>query len=307
MGNQKKKRKWLKVTGVIFLVLLIAGGAYGFSVYKSFKNTVETIHQPLDRKQSDKREKPVTLTKQDPFTVLMLGVDERPGDQGRSDSILVLAVNPNKESVKLLSIPRDTRTEIIGKGTEDKINHAYAFGGVPMSINTVENFLNIPIDYYIKINMEGFKKIVDAVGGVTIQNDLDFTQDGFHFPKGEVTLNGEEALSFSRMRYEDPRGDWGRQLRQRQIIEAVIKEGTSFSSITNYSNIFAALGENVKTNLSFDQMVDIQKNYKAASKNIEQLQIEEKGTKINKIYYGIISPEEKQKVQNELRTQLELN
>ncbi|MGZ4161632.1 MAG: LCP family glycopolymer transferase [Neobacillus sp.] len=308
MRSQKKKsRKWLKITSIVLLVLLVAGGVYGYSVYKSFKNAVETMSQPIDRKQQVKRVKPVALTKKDPFSVLMLGVDERPGDKGRSDTIIVLTVNPTNNSVKMLSIPRDTRTQIVGKGTDDKINHAYAFGGVPMSMDTIENFLDIPIDYYIKINMEGFKDIVDAVGGVTVQNTLDFTEGGFHFPIGEVNLNGEKALSFSRMRYEDPKGDFGREARQRSIIQAVIKEGTSLSTLTNYSTIFTALGKNIKTNLTFDQMMDIQKNYREAGKNIQQMEIKETGTMINKIYYGLVSPEEKQRVQNELKAQLELN
>jgi polyisoprenyl-teichoic acid--peptidoglycan teichoic acid transferase len=239
--------------------------------------------------------------------VLMLGVDQRGNDRGRSDTIIVLTVNPNNNSVKMLSIPRDTRTEIVGKGKQDKINHAYAFGGVSMAIDTVENFLDIPIDYYIQVNMEGFKDIVDAVGGVTVRNDLDFSYGGFHFAKGEINLNGEEALAFARMRKEDPRGDFGRQTRQRQIIQAVINEGASLSTLTNYSSIFSALGKNVKTNLTFEEMVDIQKNYKQASQTVEQMEIKEQGTKINGIYYGIVSAEEKQRIQNELKAQLELN
>ncbi|MGX6443734.1 polyisoprenyl-teichoic acid--peptidoglycan teichoic acid transferase TagU [Neobacillus sp. K501] len=307
MRSQKKKKKtWLKVTGIILLILLLAGGAYAFTVYKSFKSAVDTMHEPIEREVSVKREEPIALEKKDPFSVLMLGVDERSGDKGRSDTIIVLTVNPNNNSVKMLSIPRDTRTEIIGKGKEDKINHAYAFGGVPMAMDTVENFLDIPIDYYIQINMEGFKDIVDAVGGVTVNNDLDFTYDGFHFTKGELTLNGEKALSYSRMRYEDPRGDFGRQTRQRQIIQGVINKGASLSSLTNFSDIFSALGNNVRTNLTFDQMFDIQKNYKSAGQNIQQMEIKSSGTKINNIYYGIVTAEEQQRVQNELKAQLEL-
>ncbi|WP_413306879.1 LytR family transcriptional regulator [Bacillus sp. 1P10SD] len=304
--KENKKKKWLKVTGIILFSLVIAGGAYAFTVYKSLKTAVVTMHQPVERKIQVIRQEPVVFEEKDPFSVLMLGVDEREGDKGRSDTIIVLTVNPNTNSVKMLSIPRDTRTEIVGKGTEDKINHAYAFGGVPMSMDTVEKFLNIPIDYYIQINMEGFQDIVDAVGGVTVQNDLDFTQNDFHFAKGKITLNGEQALSFSRMRYEDPRGDFGRQSRQRQIIQAVINEGMSMSSLTNFSDIFTALGKNIRTNLTFEQMVDIKKNYRNAGKNIEQMEIKETGTMINKIYYGLVSPEEKQRIQTELKQQLEL-
>jgi polyisoprenyl-teichoic acid--peptidoglycan teichoic acid transferase len=306
MRTQKKSRKWPKITGVVLLVMLAAVGIYSFTVFQSFKNAVETMHQPLEREQSNKRTKAVELTDKEPFSVLMLGVDEREGDKGRSDTMIVLTVNPSNNSVKMLSIPRDTRTEIVGKGVEDKINHAYAFGGVPMALDTVENFLDIPIDYYIQMNMEGFKEIVDAVGGVTVENDIDFTVGEYKFPTGSLHLNGEKALSYSRMRYDDPRGDFGRQTRQRQIIQAVVKEGASLSSLTNFSDIFTALGNNVKTNLTFKQMASIQKNYKAAGKNIVQMEIKSEGTIINKIYYGLVSPEEQQRVQNELKTQLEV-
>lgn len=310
MRTQKRKlklRKWVKVTGAILLIILIAGGSYGSIVYSSFKKAVATMHQPIERKQSEKREEPVALKEKDPFSVLMLGVDEREGDKGRSDTMIVLTVNPNNKSVNMLSIPRDTRTEIIGKGKQDKINHAYAFGGIPMAMDTVENFLDIPIDYFIEVNMEGFTDMVDAVGGVKVKNDLEFTQDGYHFAKGELTLNGKKALSYTRMRKQDPRGDFGRQTRQRQIIEGVVKKGANLSSLTKFSDIFTVLGKNVKTNLTFDQMVAIQKGYKHVGASITQMELNEQGTRINNIYYGLVSAEEKQRVQNELKSQLELS
>lgn len=266
---------------------------------------MDAIHQPI-RKTSEKRKQPVQLEQVEPFSILLLGVDQRKNDRGRSDTIIVMTVNPNKKSIEMVSIPRDTRTEIVGKGFEDKINHAYAFGGVEMSIDTVENFLDIPIDYFIQINMEGFKDIVDAVGGVTIDNDFEFTYEGEHFPVGKIELNGEQALKYSRMRYEDPRGDFGRQQRQRKIIEQVIKEGASLNTLTNYGDIFKALGKNVRTNLTFDEMISIQKSYKQAAQKIEQHQIKGQGTRINNIYYYVVPNEEKQKLQTLLKEHLEI-
>ncbi|WP_064093154.1 polyisoprenyl-teichoic acid--peptidoglycan teichoic acid transferase TagU [Rossellomorea aquimaris] len=305
--KHSKKRKWTKVFGIILVLLLIGGGAYAYSVYHSLNKAVETMHSPIERDMSSKRTKEVTFDDKEPFSVLLLGVDERENDKGRSDSMIILTVNPNVKSVKMISIPRDTLTKIVGKGTKDKINHAYAFGGVEMAMDTVEGLLDIPIDYYVKINMEGFEDIVNAVGGVTVNNDLNFSDGGFTFPEGEITLNGKEALAFSRMRYKDPRGDFGRQLRQRQVIQAVIREGASVSSLWNFDNIFDALGNNVKTNLKFEEMVDIQKNYKAASKDIEQIQIQNgSGTKIDGIYYYVIPDEELSSIQSTLQKHLEL-
>jgi polyisoprenyl-teichoic acid--peptidoglycan teichoic acid transferase len=304
--TKKKKKSWVKILITIFLVLFVAVGAYAYTVYNSLTKAVDTMHTPIDRDKSEKRQEDVALKEAQPFSVLLLGVDEREGDKGRSDSIIVLTVNPNTNSVKMLSIPRDTRTEIIGKGKQDKINHAYAFGGVEMSIATVENFLDIPIDYYVEINMDGFKDIVNAVGGVTVQNDLDFSYEGTAFPQGQLTLDGENALKFSRMRYEDPRGDFGRQLRQRQVIKAIIDEGASLNSLTNFSEIFKALGTNVKTDLTFDEMVTIQSKYRSASKEMEQITVAGQGTKIDGVYYLSVPPEEQTRVQDLLKQHLEL-
>jgi len=304
--SNKKKKKWVKILVSVFIVLFLAIGAYVFSVYNSLSNAVETMHSPIDREKSDKRTENVELEKAQPFSVLLLGVDERKNDAGRSDSIIVLTVNPTENSVKMVSIPRDTRTEIIGKGKMDKINHAYAFGGVEMSMATVENFLDIPIDYFIQVNMEGFKDIVDAVGGVTVQNTLDFSYEGTHFKPGTLTLSGAEALKYSRMRYDDPQGDFGRQARQRQIIQGVINEGASLSSLKNYGDIFEALGNNVKTSLTFSEMVTIQSKYKAASKSIEQIQLTGSGGKIDGIYYFNVADEEKARIQQLLKDHLDL-
>ncbi|CAM3981221.1 LytR family transcriptional regulator [Mesobacillus zeae] len=297
--HNKKKRKGLKIFGILILLLVLGFGAYAFSIYRSLSDAVDTMHEPIDRKTRN-----IAFNNKEPFSVLMLGVDEREGDKGRSDTMIVMTVNPEKNSVKMLSIPRDTRTEIVGRGTQDKINHAYAFGGVEMSMDTVENFLDIPIDYYMKVNMEGFKDIVDALGGITVNNTIDFTQDGHHFPVGEISLDGDQALSYVRMRKEDPQGDFGRQNRQRQIIQGVMEKGVSFGSITKFDDVFVALGDNVKTNITFDEMKDIQKHYKSAASNIDQMKIEGSGTSIGGIYYYAVPETEKQRVQTELKTHL---
>jgi polyisoprenyl-teichoic acid--peptidoglycan teichoic acid transferase len=300
-AKHKTKRNWVRITGMILLLLLIAVGAYLFTVYRSLTTAVDNMHEPVERNQRE-----ITFEKSEPFTALMLGVDEREGDKGRSDTIIVLTVNPNKNSVKMLSIPRDTYTEIIGRGTQDKINHAYAFGGVEMAMDTVESFLGIPIDYYLKMNMEGFQDIVNAVGGITVNNDIEFTEGSFHFPQGTIDLDGREALAYVRMRKQDPQGDFGRQKRQRQIIQGVISKGASLGSLTKFDNIFDALGHNVKTNITFAEMVDIQSNYRKAAENIEQMKIEATGAYIDGVSYQLISEEEQQRVQNELKEHLEL-
>ncbi|MED3973212.1 LytR family transcriptional regulator [Priestia megaterium] len=302
----KKKRAFKIIMGII-LVLILGVGAYAYSIWHSVEKTFTQTHEPLKRDVSEKRSEKVSFSNQDPISILLLGVDQRAGDRGRSDSLILMTVNPKDQSMKMVSIPRDTRTEIVGKGTNDKINHAYAFGGVDMAVNTVESFLNIPVDYYVQVNMESFKDIVNAVGGVTVNNDLNFNYDGYNFQKGKLTLNGDEALAYSRMRKEDPRGDFGRQMRQRQIIEGVIEEGASVQSLANYGTILDTIGTNVRTNLTFDDMKQIQSNYKEARHNVEQLQVDGKGETINGVYYYAVSDSTRQELSNRLKQHLHLN
>ncbi|MGE7763727.1 LCP family protein [Peribacillus sp. NPDC096540] len=302
--NKKKKRKTFKIIGFTFLILFICGGAYAASVYQSLAGAIHTMQGAAHK--TDKRVDDIKFKSQDPFSLLILGVDERKNDKGRSDTMIVMTINPKQESIELLSLPRDTRTEIIGKGTNDKMNHAYAYGGVNMSINTVEAYLDIPIDYYVKMNMEGFQDIVNAVGGVTVDNDMDLAYKGYSFKKGTIDLDGKEALIYSRIRKEDPRGDYGRQMRQRQVIQAVMKKGASLSTLTNYDDIFEALGKNVETNLTFNEMLSIQKNYKSSLKKIDQYTLEGENQKIDGIWYNIVSEETKLEAQNRIKTHLGL-
>lgn len=295
----KTKWKWgIGITVLFCLVSLIVS----LSVYGDIKSTANEIYTPLQHDTSTIRSQPVDIkTKAEPFSALLLGVDERDGDAGRSDTIIVVTVNPSLQTTKMLSIPRDTYTEIVGKGVKDKINHAYSFGGTEASIKTIENLLAIPVDYVVKVNMESFVDIVDIVGDITVENALDFYYENEHFPIGELTLNGEEALKYVRMRYDDPAGDFGRQNRQKQVIQGVLKEGLSLKTVWNYKSIFKTMEKNMEMNIPFNDLYSLQKNYGYSLKNIEQLYIND-GTSMmkNQIYYYVPDEEELSKVQENL-------
>lgn len=301
-----KKKIFLWALGIMG-VILVGIGIYAYNVYSNVSNTLNAVHKPLDREKSDKRDGNVDIAGRKPISILLMGVDQRGEDQGRSDSLMLFTLNPKSNSMKIISIPRDSYTEIVGKGKKDKINHAYAFGGIDMTVKTVENFLDIPVDHYIEVNMEGFKDIVDAVGGVDINNDMSFKMDGFDYPKGDLHLDGKKALVYSRMRYADPRGDFGRQMRQRQVIQAVIKKGASVSSLASYGDVLKAIEKNVKTSLTQDQMFDIQKNYKDCLQNSEEIQIPGDGHKAaDGIWYYYVPDAAKQDLTNKLRAHLEV-
>lgn len=311
--HKKKKRTGLKIFMGLALVFITVVGIYVIDVYRNIDNTTDEIYEPVDEEVEQVRSSSADLSSKDPISILLLGVDT--GDlgrteRGRSDTMMVVTVNPNTKKSTLLSIPRDTYTEIVGYGTNDKLNHAYAFGGNSMAINSVQNLLDIPIDYYVTVNMAGIQEIVNAVGGVDVVSPLTFSQDGYTFYQGEVNhLDGNAALAFARMRYEDPNGDTGRQARQRLIIEGVVDKVTSASTLVNYQNILGSLSNNVQTNFQMKDYLALQGNdYLAAAHNITSEQMGGSGGMGDDgIYYNWLSEDELYRVQSLLQSELELD
>lgn len=304
--RHKKKRKWLYWVGGAILLLLIVAAGYLWHVYSKLGDTVDTMHDPLERDADPDRQKNLQSIFKDKksINILLLGVDEREGDKGRSDTIILMSLNPATNSMKMLSVPRDTYVNIPGKGM-DKINHAYAYGDVELSIQTFEEAFDLPVHFYARINMEGFQDGIDALGGVTVQNNLDFEQDGVHFPKGDVQLNGEDALKYIRMRKEDPRGDYGRNERQRDVIKAAMGEAASFSSITKIGNLLDILGDNVRTDLDMDRLKALFSDYRGTRKNIESIEIKGDGETIDSTWYLVVPEAEFTRVHDEIMDHME--
>lgn len=306
----KGKKIALTVAGVV-TVLVIGAVGLAAKLYSDVSRTAAKTYETVERQQSSEamREETVDLKKKESFSVLLMGIDTGTDgrvEQGRSDTMMVATINAEKNQTTVVSIPRDTYTEIVGYGTEDKINHAYAFGGAAMSMDTVEKMLEIPIDHYVSINMEGLKELVDAVGGISVSNTLEFTQDDYTFKVGKVDLDGDQALSYSRMRYEDPNGDYGRQERQRKIVDAIVRKMLSMSGVSQYQGVLDALGEHVKTDLSFDKLKTIALDYRSALGAVKQDQLKGEGFMQDEVSYQRISEEELQRVQKELKEQLDL-
>jgi polyisoprenyl-teichoic acid--peptidoglycan teichoic acid transferase len=310
--KRNQKLKWMRFILTVIGVFSIVIGIYFYNVYSNVASAVNKMNKPIERKVSKEREEEVEFKRKDPISILLVGVDEREGDHGRTDSMLVLTINPELKSTKMVSIPRDTRSKLIDPEDDDntsfdKMNHAYAFGGIEMTIASIEHFLNVPIDYYTEVNMEGFRDIVDAVGGIDVYNQYEFELDGTFLTQGQHHLNGEKALQYSRMRKQDPRGDFGRQERQREVITKVIDKGASLKTLTTYDEILEAMENNIKTNLTLHDMIGIQHTYKPASETIEKLEIEGTGKTLkNGVWYYIVEDTTRQALSDQLREHLGL-
>lgn len=182
--------------------------------------------------------------------ILFLGADARtPQDQGFTDSINILSIDKRTKEISLLSIPRDTRVQVAGKGV-DKINHAYAYGDINTTIDTVENFLNVRIDYYILVDFTDFKEMVDTLGGVTMEVEphISAARPELHGKTGVSKLTGEETLIYVRFR-QDSESEGGRMKRHREAIKAIINEALNPSNILQAPNVLNQLRGDVKTDI----------------------------------------------------------
>lgn len=308
----RKRHRELKILLFLFALILGSVGIYMTAVYGHLNSVANEIYSSLEDSDS-LRDEPVSLGDKEPISILLLGVDT--GDlgrteQGRSDSMMLATINPNTKKTVLTSIPRDTYTEIVGNGTSDKLNHAYAYGGTTMSVDSVQNLFDVPIDYYMTVNMAGIQEIVDAVGGIEVTSPLTFTYEGYQFYQGESTyLDGKSALAFARMRYDDPNGDFGRQERQRLVIEGILAKTTEPTNLLNYRKILDSLSDNVQTNFQMNDLFELQSNnYLNAVRNIQNETISGEGhIAEDGVWYYYIYDEELTRIQGLLQTELEIN
>ena len=310
--RQKKKKGKLLFIFILITALLVGGSIIFADKLNLFHNTIHQITQDVGNRTEEEAKEIIENAK--PINILLLGIDNgaygRSTEDGRSDTMLLLTANPSEKKAQLLSIPRDTYTEIVGMNYYDKINHAYAFGQAKMAINSVEKLFDTTIDFYMEINMSGLMEFVDAVGGIEVTSPLTFTYEGRSFVEGKTELlDGESALRFARMRYDDPEGDYGRQKRQRIVIEQLVKKMMSFNSITNFEKIMNAVRNNVKTDIPIGRIMALKNTYGPSFDHLEQAFIEERSLLLTnsigeQIYYSYATDEELLEKSNLIREYL---
>ncbi|QNQ81272.1 LCP family protein [Lactobacillus sp. PV034] len=306
-SKQKKSHFGAKVTGLIALLVIGIGVAYGAGVYF---NALETVQQAYHGNGTTSKR----ISENKPISILLLGVDqgiEGRHDQGNSDTMILITLNPQKKKATMTSIPRDLLVDVLGDGKDggkyymSRINSAYEVGGYRASSKTVSKAFNVPINYYMEVNMQALESMVDAVGGVDVNVPFTFTYHT-HFKKGKMHLNGKQALDYARMRKDDPRGDYGRQMRQRQIINQIVNKGLSINSVSNYRKILKIISKYVETNLTFNDMMTIAMNYRGVASNIESGYVHGHDATIGGASMQVASTKELQRVSDLNRSNLDL-
>ncbi|MFD1125484.1 LCP family protein [Lentilactobacillus raoultii] len=311
---KKKNQRRRRIIGwSIFAILLIIIGSgllWGYGAYKSakktFKQTYDSTHIQKERNVSS------VIKQGKPLSILLLGTDTGAlgrHDTGRTDTMIVATVNAKKKTIHLTSIARDTKVVVPGDTQPyEKINAAYTIGGAGTAVKTVQNLLDIPIDFYAIVNMGGLEKMVNAVGGVDLKSPLTFNYGHASVVKGRKThLNGRQALDYSRMRDDDPRGDYGRQARQRQVIKHLVMKGLAISSLTRYKAILSSLNGNLKTDMTFDDMIAIRAKYGDATHHIKSQTLQGQNAMVDGLSYQVVPDNELLRVSNDIRKTLGLS
>ncbi len=271
--NKKKKKLWKRI--VLIVVLLLLAAAIGFGIYM-FLRVSRISSNPFNFVSKLKGEDEGRVN------ILLLGIGDPGHDGGAlSDTNMVASLNTKTGQVALVSIPRDTRVDIAGHGYA-KINQANSDGGAPLAEQTVSETLGIPIHYYVTADFTGLKQAVDAVGGVDIHNtdllsDPEYPCDnnqyrscGYKLAPGDYHMDGTAALKYARCRKGTCGDDFGRALRQQEVLSGVREKALSLQTLSNpaaITNLLNAASNNVKTDLSLaniQRLRDLTKNLKTS-------------------------------------------
>ena len=240
---------------------LIEQGEYELyeEMNSDISSTLKVISTITVHVEGENITKDVKIT-QEPFSIYVTGIDTY-GELttvSRSDVNMVITVNPKTHQILLTSIPRDYYVSIAGStGLKDKLTHA-GLKGVDTSVKTIENLLEMDINYFLRINFTSLVEIIDAIGGVDVDNPFEFTADYeennehvyYVFTKGSNHLNGKQALAYVRERYGLREGDIARARHQQQVLSAVIEKLSTSTILTKYSQILGSIEGNFTTNLS---------------------------------------------------------
>ena len=265
---KKIKRNYLPIILLVlcFIAAALSGALLASSSLFDEKDPMRNIIS-----NDDSSEELIKAT--DKAIVLIMGVDKRKDDVGRSDTLMIATVDPRLDKATLLSVPRDTRVKIRGRGY-DKINAAFAYGGVALTESTVENFLGIDIDHYITVDTNSFVKIIDAIGGVDIDVEKRmFYEDPWDdngglvidlYP-GKQHMDGKTAVTY--VRYRDSEGDIGRVKRQQAFMTACMDKITSPEIVPRIPKIVREVIDAVETDMSLRQLLELAGALKAAANN----------------------------------------
>ncbi|SFJ90457.1 transcriptional attenuator, LytR family [Paenibacillus sp. UNC496MF] len=276
--TKPRRNRGYRWAAAVFAVLALGGALayynrtalalWGFDTFLSgkVKDKLENSYKPLEGRMPV----PTTYEKEEPFSLLLLGIDQRNKEIGRSDTMIYAVVRPKDEAILMLSIPRDTYVDIVGKTTksgrrwQDKITHAYAFGGAKMSVETVEKFFGARVDHYATINFKGFRDVIDAMGGISLPITKDLVNDDpdhekFVVKAGKPVYNGTEALNYVRYR-EDAGGDTSRAQRHQVFLNAIMNKASKVGQWTKIPHLMDIMGDNFSTDLTPEHMIDLAKS-----------------------------------------------
>jgi len=270
-----KKLKTITIVGIV-LVLIMAGAfafrkplaILAFDIFLSNRVVATLEEQSYNPLEEDGDVTNTNAETINPFSVLLLGIDQRKNEKARSDTMIFSVIRPKESKILLVSIPRDTYTEIVGKGKMDKINHAFAFGGQQMAKDTMESLLDHTLDYYASINFVGLRDAVDELGGVELPIEKDIVNKGvdhekFTIKANQSIYNGTDALNYVRYREDS---DFNRTKRQQVFLDQVAKKMMNLTQIIKIPQLLDIMGSNLQTDMQPKFLIDLSKQLLNGSK-----------------------------------------
>lgn len=277
--KKRKLRRWVRVL-FMFVFMMTVLGFFGYTLADNWLSEGLGIatEDPVDTGEA------VTDTPSH-LTLLMLGVDRRGNEPARSDTIIVAFLDLETKQTKLLSIPRDTLVSVPGY-RDTKINHAHAYGGPDLTAEAISEFIDVPVSKYVALDFDGFRDIVDILGGVTLDIDqrMYHPSEGIDLYPGEGQhLDGDKALQF--VRYRGKAGDIGRIENQQKFLRTFADQAISLGTVVKLPSLIKEIGENTETNLTLKEMIGLAK----IAQGVREGQIETYTLPGEPVYIGGVS------------------
>ncbi|NLL18808.1 MAG: LCP family protein, partial [Clostridia bacterium] len=295
LANNKTKEKKTGLALVAALVVVFV--AFAFAGFKLANHWLGNSPIVAEQGGEETGDETAPIANDNRMNILLLGTDQRANEPARADTVILAFLDLDSHDLKLLSIPRDTYVQIPGRGRE-KLAHANAYGGPKLTVETVEALLDVEIHRYVEINFEGFKEMIDTLGGIEmeVEKRMYYPEEDIDLHPGKQRLNGYDALAYVRFR-NDALGDIGRINRQQKFLKELAEETLQFGTILKLPELIREANQSIETNFSATEMLSLAKAARAFDTgNIEATTLPGTSQYINQVSYWIPTTQDMEEI-----------
>ncbi|QBO37177.1 hypothetical protein EQG49_12290 [Periweissella cryptocerci] len=311
-SSKKPRKVWKWIVGVLVAIILIIGGVTLYS-YLNVKKSADEMYHPV--KVSKTRDVQALLKAGKPVSILVMGAmttDEATMSEafkGNTDTMMLVTLNAQKHAMTMVNINSTLLTDIPGYAeySPATIGSAYSFGKAATAIKTVQDYLNVPVDFYMMMNITGFQKLIDQIGGIDVTPTANYSFEGSEFTTGQpVHLDNLTTLKYIGAPTDDPTASLAQQVRMKEVLTATLKKAFAPKNVTNLG-LIRSMAKEANTDLTMSDLTTVIRKYNsAATGSVDTKTLNGEVVKADKQAFAVASQADKQNLTDALRTSLAL-